>query len=86
MDLSGEPRCAQPLFCCVPLLSCVQLFVTPWTVAHPAPICPWDFLGKKTGVGCHFLLSGNLPDPGIEPRSPASQADSLPFEPPGKLP
>ena len=28
---------------------------------------------------------GNLPDPGIEPRSPALQADSLPFEPPGKL-
>ena len=30
---------------------------------------PWDFLGKSTGVGCHFLLQGNLPDPGIEPRS-----------------
>ena len=29
-------------------------------------LCPWDFPGKNTGVGCHFL-----PDPGIEPRSPA---------------
>ena len=28
---------------------------------------------------------GNLPDPGIEPRSPALQADTLPSEPPGKL-
>ena len=28
---------------------------------------------------------GDLPDPGIEPRSPTLQADSLPSEPPGKL-
>ena len=44
---------------------------------------PWNSPGKSIGVGCHFL-SGDLPDPGIEPRSPALQADSLPFEPPGK--
>ena len=30
---------------------------------------PWDFPGESTGVGCHFLLQGDLPDPGIEPRS-----------------
>ena len=30
--------------------------VTTWTVAHHAPL--WDFLGKNTGVGCHFLLQG----------------------------
>ena len=39
------------------------------------------FLGKNTGVGCHFLLQGNLPDPGIKPMSPVSPeliADSLP--------
>ena len=35
-------------------------------------------------MGCHFLLQGNLPDPGIEPKSPAVQADVLPSEPPGK--
>ena len=34
-------------------------------------LCSWDFPGKNTGVGSHFLLQGNLPDPGIEPRSPA---------------
>ena len=28
------------------------------------------FPGKNTGVGCHFLLQGNLPNPGIEPTSP----------------
>ena len=41
-----------------------------------------DSPGKNTGVGCHAFLRGNLPNPGIEPRSPALQADSLPSEPP----
>ena len=40
-----------------------------------------DSPGKNTGVGSHSLL--DLPDPGIKPRSPALQADSLPSEPPG---
>ena len=31
---------------------------------------PWDSPGKNTRVGCHSLLQGDLPDPGIEPRSP----------------
>ena len=47
-------------------------------------ICPWDFPGKNSGMGCHFLSPGDLPDPRIEPRSLAFQADSLPSEPPGK--
>ena len=47
---------------------------------------PRDFPGKSAGVDCHFLLQGNLPDPGIEPGSPALQADALPPEPPGTLP
>ena len=34
--------------------------------------------------GWSFPSPGNLPDPGIEPGSPALQADSLPSEPPGK--
>ena len=36
-------------------LSRVWLFATPWTVACQAPQS-WDFPGKSTGVGCHFLL------------------------------
>ena len=40
-----------------------------------------DFPGKNTGVDWHALLQGNLPNPGIKPRSPALQADSLPAEP-----
>ena len=39
---------------------------------------------KNTGVGSLTLLLGNLPNPGIEPVSPALQADSLPTELPGK--
>ena len=32
--------------------------VTPWTVVHQAPLCPWSFLGKNIGMDCHFLLRG----------------------------
>ena len=45
-------------------------------------LCPWDSPGKNTGVGCHDLLQGDLPDPGTEPESPVSsalQVDSLPL-------
>ena len=48
--------------------------------------CPWDSPGKKTGVGNHYLLQGNLPLPGIKPGSPVVEADSLLSEPPGKPP
>ena len=44
------------------------------------PYSPWDFPGQNTGVGSLSLLQGNLPDPGIKPRSPALQADFLPAE------
>ena len=44
--------------------------------------CPWNSLGQNTGVGS--LFQGGLPNPGIEPRSPTLQADSLPAEPQGK--
>ena len=50
--------------------SCLTL-VIPWTVAARL-LCPWDFPGKNTGVGCPS--AGNLPDPGIEP---SLQADTL---------
>ena len=62
-------------------LSRVQLFATPWPTRL---LGPWDFPGESTGVGCHFLLQGNLPNPGIEFRSPTLQADALTSEPPGK--
>ena len=43
-----------------------------------------DSPGKDTGVGCHGPPPGDLPNPRIEPKSPALQVDSLPSEPPGK--
>ena len=65
------------------MLRHVQLFVTAWTLATP-------------GTSVHGILqaiilewvaissSGDLPDPGIKPGSPALHANSLPTEPPGK--
>ena len=43
-------------------------------------LCPWDFPGKDTGVGCHFPSLGDHPNSGIQPGFPALQADSLPTE------
>ena len=40
---------------CAQLLSHVQLFATPWPASL---LCPWNFPGKNTRVGCHFLLQG----------------------------
>ena len=39
---------------------CVQLFVTPWTIAHQA-LLSMEFSGKNTGVGSHSLLQGIFP-------------------------
>ena len=36
-------------------LSCAWLLATPWTVAYRL-LCPWDFPGKSTGVGCRYTL------------------------------
>ena len=64
-------------------LSRVRLFVTPSTVAHQAPPS-MGFSRQEYWSGLPFPSPGDLPDPGIEPRSPALQADALTSEPPGK--
>ena len=47
---------------------------------YPARLlCPWDFAGKDTGVGCHVLLQGIFPTQGSDPRLLHWQADSLPL-------
>ena len=61
----------------------VQLFATPWTVAHQTPPS-MEFSKQEYWSGLPFPSPGDLPDPGIEPRSPALQADVLSSEPPGK--
>ena len=68
----------------VKLLSRVRLFVTIWTVAYQAPPS-MGFSRQEYWSGVPFPSPGDLPDPGIEPGSPALQADALPSEPPGKL-
>ena len=65
------------------LLSCVQLFVTPWTIAYKAPLF-MEFFRQEYWSGLPFPSPEDLPHPGIEPRSPALQADTLVSEPPGK--
>ena len=68
----------------VKLLSHVRLFVTPWTGVYQAPLS-MEFSRQEDRSGLTFPSLGDIPDPGIEPRSPTSQADALPSEPPGKL-
>ena len=67
----------------VKLLSHVQLFVTPWTVAYQAPQS-MEFSRQEYWSAFPFPSPGDLPKPGIEPGSPELQADALPSEPPGK--
>ena len=64
-------------------LNCVRLFATPWTVAHEVPPS-LGFSRQEDWSGLPFPSPGDLPNTGIEPRSPALQADALPSEPPGK--
>ena len=64
-------------------LSHVQLFATPWSVPYQAPPS-MGFSRQEHWSGLPFPSPGDLPDPGIEPWSPAFQADTLTSEPPGK--
>ena len=66
----------------VKLFSLVRLFATPWTVACQASTST-GFSRPEYWSGLSFPSPGDLPDPGMEPGSPALQADSLPSEPPG---
>ena len=64
--------------------SVMGLFVTPWTVAHQV-LLSMGVLHARTLQCLLFPPTGDLPNPGIEPQSPALQTDSSPTEPPGKL-
>ena len=64
-------------------LSCVRLFVTPWTVACQTPLS-MEFSRQGYRSGLPYPSPGDLPDPGIKLGSPALQAASLPSEPPGR--
>ena len=83
----GLPHCRQTLYCLSyqgspNLLSCVRLFVIPWTAVYQAsPSIKYS--RQQYWSGLPFLSPGDLPNPGIKPRSPALQADCLPAEPQG---
>ena len=64
-------------------LSHVQLFATPWTGAHQAPLS-MKFSGQDYWSGLPFPSPGDLLNPGIKFVSPTLQADSLQSGPPGK--
>ena len=69
-------------------LSRVQLFVTPWTVAHQAPVS-MGVSRQEHWSGLPFPPPGDLPDPGAEPAppvSPVSASRLFTTEPPGKPP
>ena len=74
LNQGPETSCAQP---------CPTL-CNPTDCSPPGSSVHGDSPGKNTGVGFHALLQGIYPTPGIEPRPPALQVDSLPSEPPGK--
>ena len=59
--------------------SCVQLFMTPLTGAHQAPLSV-EFSRQEYWSRLPFLSPGDLPNPGIKPGSPTLQADTLPSE------
>ena len=64
-------------------LSNVRLSGTTWTVPYQAPPS-MGFSRQEYWSGLPFSSPGDLPDPGIEPRSPPLQVDTLLSEPPGK--
>ena len=71
--------------CVLSSFSHIRLFATLWTLAHQAPPS-MEFSRQQYWSGLPFPSPGDLPNPGIEPRSPALHADALPSERPGKPP
>ena len=68
---------------CAQSLSCVQNFATPWTVACHAPLSV-GFPRQEYCSGLPFHSSENLPNPGMEPMSPALTKGFSTTKPPGK--
>ena len=70
--------CVCVCVCVLSRFSHVQLFVTPWTVTHQAPLS-MGFPSQEYWNGLSFPPPEDLPDPRIQIASPALQADSLPL-------
>ena len=83
INISELPALETVLKTKVRSLSRVRLFATSWTVIYRAPQS-MGFSRQEYWSGLPFPSPGDLPNPGIKPRSPALQTDALPSEPPGK--
>ena len=68
--------------CCC--LAAVSNSLRPHGLYLAGLLCPQDFPGMNTGVGCHFLLQGIFPDPGLEPVSSVSAGGFFTTESPGE--
>ena len=69
ISLRLEMKLGQPVWQFYGLWVCqsfshVRLFATPCTTKPVRLLCPWNFLGKNTGVDCHSLLQGIFPTQG----------------------
>ena len=83
LTLSWTPSFLQDKWSEVKLLSRVRLLATPWTVAYQAPPS-MGFSRQEYWSGLPFPSPRDLPNPGLEPGSPALEVDALTSEPPGK--
>ena len=63
--------------CCCLVAQSLPTLLQPHRLKPTRLLHPWDFPGKSSGVGCHYLLQGIFSTPGIEPGCPALQAGSL---------
>ena len=87
-DAAGHPTCTcgqPPTTKGSACQSCsrIQLFMIPWTVACQAPLS-MEFSKQEYWSAQPFPSPGDIPNQEIKSRSPALQADSLPYEPSGK--
>ena len=72
-------------FCCCLVAKLCPILFRPYGLQPTWILCPWDFPGKNTGVGCHFLLQGVFPTQGSNPPLLHWQADSFPLSDQGSL-
>ena len=80
LQIKTTMRYCYTLFVCWCLVtkSCPAL-LQPHGLQPTRLLCPWDFPGKNTGVGCHFLLQGIFPTQGLNPCLLHWQVSSLPL-------
>ena len=84
MNPVGQPHSSSVSGGGVQLFTCIRLFVTPWTVACQAPLSK-GFSRQEYWNGLPFSSPGDLPNPEIEPMSPALAGGFFITEPPGKF-